>query len=728
MCACLAEPSDGEQWWLGKGTEQTIAVDSASGRLAHWVVRGEDILSAACGFSLMDATNGETDIPSLIRITRKPDQSIEVESWSRRLELNVMAIYSLQESGAILIDCNVTDLAKRDRAITVSFMADLRPSSWGYGNTWMGDRLQVERLGPGRGPNQIDPFSGHKQSQIPLGSLDDGRVNIAFANSMRKTRFFSYFAEGLDDGAARLVMKVDLGLVGETANFPHQADFQFALLCNDGDTGVRGAFQSYYRTFPDCFAYRSPQGGWALWVGGDEALTAALECGMAYDQWEFDLGKSMESVTKIQKAGLKAMAYSEPWGVWHPIRPEWLKENWKTAAPKPVCANSFYCPIDTEAFKRELANDLEDGTPSDRFPCVTRDFVAKVLLNTAITGNHDEWIFHAYSRDGHSFPWTPNADRKAWASGIVMVNSSPYLPHPNRYDLQLAQLEYSANILMTNGMPKLDGVYLDSLVFYLAWDYYNFNREHWKNATVPLTFAVVDGKAVPAMHNALANAEFLAEFRRYCDRHGYFNVVNTWFPVTQYNIGFIDTLGAGEHSGSGLQKAADFRTFRFLAKDKPISTCDYRLLEPNVTVEEIDARCNLALMYAIMPGTSNGWDRKTSVDKIRQVMPKYATLQRTLMAAGWEVLTHATVDNGGLIERWGHSAQDGLYFTVRNEGDKEARLTVILPADKYPNAVFSGAEELLDGTPVAFEAQKDGWLLSLDIPAKRTQVLRLQQH
>ena len=709
---------------LGNPDTQAIGFDTEKGTLSSWTVSGTDLAmkTAPSGFSATDEMTGQHENFLPTRIYKK-DGRLFYKGICKELRLELDAVFSPGTGNALLADCTVVDLKRKDRAVTVAFTAALKPGDWGFGNSWSNNALGIEKVAPGRGANQVDGFSGHNQSQVPLGSLDNGKQNVSLAHSMRKTRFFSYGASVAGNGTAYLNVSVPLGLSGITENFPHKADFQFAFLGGKGETGIRGAMQNYYHAFPECFKSRAPYGGWALWVFSKPELQAARECGMGYDQMEFEYTNPLDIVPAIQKTGLAAMQYSEPWTIWMPIPHEWVKAHKKKISTLPASVfKDFYVPINTADYRKFLASDLKSEVVSDRYPGLTRSFTAQALTNSAIETENGEWVFHCYPMK--DFPWTSNAERKNWSGGFLLANPNPKLPHPNRYDIQLNQVEYIAKQLK-NINRKLDFIYLDSVVFGAGWANYNFRHEHWKYTDTPLTFARVNGKAVPALHNALSNADFLAEFRRYCDENGYAIFDNSWHPVIACHIGYIDALGAGEHVASNPLNPADLRTFRFLAGCKPISTQDYRLSFVETTVEEMDARLNRALMYGIYSGTSDRWKNQEVTARLLKICPKYARLLNLINQAGWEVLPKATVNQDALIERWGNHPASGLYFTVLNPAAESKRVTLSLRAEDYAKTAFTGAKELVDHAPLEFKTDSAKTQITFFIPAGRTYLIQL---
>ncbi len=717
LLAAASAPAWAADMAVGSPAQQAITVDSVSGKITGWTVNGRQMLAAPAEFTVVDEATGEKGSFEAVSVTRRVN-SVVFKGSCADLGLELEAVFAPGKDDSVIVDCTLTDLTGTDRAVTVALHPQFLSGSWNYGHLWTDSGY--EHVAPGRGSNQADSFSGHNESQIPLGSFDNGEVNLTLAHSMRKPRFVAYAGHVSAEGNASIGMRVALGMSQDTLNFPGKADFQFAFLGTEGGTNIRGAFDEYYKAFPECFETTAPQGGWALWLGED-IIDEAAACGMVTNQQEYEYSVPLSSVPLSQQNGIASLQYSEPWGMWMPIDREWLAGNIRKDAVRLPYAHEYNSYVDTAAYREYLAADLGSEVASDRYPGLTRDFTARVLENVAIEDHTGEWVFHCFG--GGNFPWTPNEERKDFAGGFLLTNCSPWLPAPNRYDIQLNQVEYTAGRLEAAGL-KLDMVYLDSLVFGVGWGYYNFRRDHWQYTTVPLTWAMVDGKAVPAMHNALQNAEFLKEFRKYCDEHGYSILVNSWNPVVAYHIGYIDALGCGEHVAVEPVNPTEFRIFRFLGKNKTLSTQDYRLSDCDVA--GMDVRLNRGLMYGVWSGTSNKWTHPDVVAKLMQICPHYKELLSAVNSAGWEVLTNASVAPVNPIERWGEAPASGLYYTVMNRAGDTQELTVTVDKKKLPQVAGCSAVELVDGTAVSVSETTDALIIKLQVEGGRTKLLQIK--
>ena len=78
------------------------------------------------------------------------------------------------------------------------------------------------------------------------------------------------------------------------------------------------------------------------------------------------------------------------------------------------------------------------------------------------------------------------------------------------------------------------------------------------------------------------------------------------------------------------------------------------------------------LFYGIFPtfctnlGSIDYWSTPDLYNRDRSLFNAYIPAIQKIDLAGWEPVTHATVDSGCYIERWGNASTGDLYFTVYN--------------------------------------------------------------
>jgi hypothetical protein len=714
---------------------------SETGSITSITVRETDLFATERrnGFSIRDVVANHS-VPVEGHFTRQNNGNVLFNGNTADLGIELNATFS-DSNGVIFVDVTVTDKLHKDRAIDAVFTMAFKGESWQFGNIWHSNSTLTENVTPGRGANQIDPINGIDVSQIPLGACLCPQTGIALAHSMKSPRFNAYKFFVTSNNTGVLSLTTALGLAAETVKFPYQARYSFALFGFAPEAGMRAAMAEYYRIFHDCFEHNfgDYSGGWALHIPQNN-LKLAKRAGMGTNQKEFDYLAARDPTALVKEitdntvAGLRILAYCEPWGIWHPFPKGWIDTH-------RIDKLGLVSSIDPTTLRNFLQNDANDKThTADRFPGkLKRADIVKIIENTAIEPQPDSWGITYHTKD---FPWATNQDRKTFEGAVILANSDPDLPSPNRWDLTWgpqSQVGLVARMIEEHGGTESIGVYLDSEAFGLGWGNFNYRRDHWIHTDVPLSYARDPKKQIrPALPMALSNLEFLRKNYDEAHRRGWCVAGNTWHPVVQFSVAYLDFVGAGEHWENTFQPQTDYRIFRFLAYRKPVSTMDYVLHFSTVPpTEEIiktvhEPRCNYLLLYGIFPGTANAWNQPKKIALILPVMEKYAELIRTINLAGWQPLTVAKIEgemvNQVLVERWGNNPENGLYFTIRAKNDDVPAGQMCLTFDT--NSLKVGdrftATELVDGKIVTTTIKDGKATLTFDLPAKRTLLIALR--
>jgi hypothetical protein len=736
-CFCTAET---DELTIGNnnGVKLTFSDD---GHIIGITVRETNLFTAKqrTGFSIRDVMENRS-VPVEGHFTKINDKKVLFNGTAADLGIKLDAVFS-DSNGVIFIDVTVIDKLHKDRAIDAVFTMAFKGESWQFGNIWCSNSTLTENVTPGRGANQIDPINGIDVSQMPLGACVCPQTGIALAHSMKSPCFNAYRFFVTKNNTGVLSLTTALGLAAETAKFPHQAQYSFAIFGFESDAGMRAAMTEYYRIFHDCFEHNLGDypGGWALHIPQNN-LKLAKRAGMGTNQKEIDNLAAHDPTALVKDiadntaAGLRVLVYSEPWGIWHPFPKGWIDTH-------RIDKLGFISSIDVTTFHNFLQNDANDKThTADRFPGnLTRADIVKIIENTTIEHQPDVWGITYHTKD---FPWATNQERKTFEGAAILANSDPDLPSPNRWDLtwgQQSQVGLVASVIEEHGGTEPIGVYLDSEVFGMGWGNFNYRRDHWIHADVPLAYTRDQkGQIRPVLPMALSNLEFLRKNHDEAHRRNWCVAGNTWHPMVQFSIAYIDLIGAGEQWENTFQSQSDFRTFRFLAYRKPVSTMDYVLHFSTVppteeTVQTVhEPRCNYLLLYGIFPGTANAWNQPKKIALILPIMEKYAGLIRTINLAGWEPLTTAQVEgemvDQVLVERWGNKPENGLYFTVRAKDDKVPVGQVCLTFDTNSLGVGDRftATELVDSKTVTTTIKEGKVTLIFDLPVKRTLLIAIR--
>ncbi len=727
---------------LGLKSGDLTLIADRSGEVSGFLVGGREYLNGPQQpFCAFDAATEQTERFSGA-FSRNESGELVFRGQAPKLELALEATYApLPGRNAFLVQVELQDLTLRDRAIRLQYDLTLKPAAWRFGSNWDRSPNGAVACHPGLSYAQVENVGEMPASQPPWLLADDGVNGVMLAHSMMNPRFFSYSLYYSPEREATLTWQVPLGLSSATAKFPNRARLEFLLGGFDGRYSARGGMQAYYDAFPEIYRSRlKERGAWALWIP-DATLATAKKCGMLLNQreWDLDFHSNPEQAMKLwqdtQAAGLKVLLYSEPWGVYMPFPNNWVDENSTGPAP-----SSYQTAADTAKMKALFAQDAGDPAPSDRFPgTLTRDDIVKIVENCAIEYTPEgDWRLNAYGKEG--FVW--DGPRRGMDTGLLILNCDPELPRPNRTNITWEQARYGYIFEQAAKYGlKTDGLYLDSELYFAGWNEFNFRRDHWQYADVPLTYTVRDGKPLLAQHMCLANHDFLVWNRAEADKRDLFVAGNVWNPVIQFLVPYVDMVGVGEHWDTKPENFAgminEFKVFRNYSGNKLLSTMDYVLNfgggvpETPEAIEEImEPRLNTCLMYGIYPGTANAWMYPEKVAMLVPVFERYVPIFDAITAAEWQVIPQMEVkgEGAGTIfrERWGKTPADGLFFTLHNP-DAAAK-TVTLewnPAD-FGVKEFTSLTEMVGKQPVAVSHRDGKALAQVEIPARRTIALQVR--
>jgi hypothetical protein len=304
----------------------------------------------------------------------------------------------------------------------------------------------------------------------------------------------------------------------------------------------------------------------------------------------------------------------------------------------------------------------------------------------------------------------------------ITTNCDPDLPGFNRYQF-VVQDEIKPAIKM-----NVDGIYFDSM----EWNWHhdlNYRAEHFKTTDYPLTFSI--NVVRPAIWNFTSEFEFMKKIAGEMHTQGKLAMGNGhgWNPFAASNLDLFGAELSWYYSGDHNTEALDFK--RAISFQKPIvfllneGLNDKAFTDAPYTGYEIYFEKLLA--YGFFPSffSTNAssdpyWQDHKKVENGRPFFKKYIPIIKQIAAAGWQPVTFAAVNDANVrIERFGKA--DKLYFTVRNNGDKDMKC-ILVPdlAELNLPAKFS-AVELVSNQPVKIENNK----LYINIPAQRTQVIQI---
>ena len=449
----------------------------------------------------------------------------------------------------------------------------------------------------------------------------------------------------------QLCLELDLGLSPATDKFPSTNDFSFFFKQMKGGGDFRSATQLYYKRYPEFFKPRtSKQGIWTLWMPEDKVFAP----------WDFQIGWNQVEINydltnpEIKCSWQKpTYAYTEPWGYYllFPSKKGYTKSE-----------------VASADIKKEL-NDASKASPEaidNYIRGVKMRESAQAVMNSAIcvdpAGN---WKAKHWAGFGISSESDPKKIMEKYGYlhySMVLCNPDLDLPVPNRGKLSLERE------LGRIKQKDIQGIQLDSFCAFAGMLSDNYRRSHWKYADIPLTFSTRN--KVPVQLHYFACIEYLRDMRKWCDKNNKLIGANIYWPWTTFTAPMLDSIGCGE-SSILLNLNRWFLNLRTLAPKKMISILDYQFLTWNGNKadyeKEFSARMEKGLLYAVFPGTGDGWNDSARVERARALYRKYIPLYTCIAQAGWEPLTLASTDSKAcLIERYGNFNAGSMYLVIRN--------------------------------------------------------------
>ncbi|MHB1196386.1 MAG: hypothetical protein ACYC0A_06060 [Lutibacter sp.] len=116
------------------------------------------------------------------------------------------------------------------------------------------------------------------------------------------------------------------------------------------------------------------------------------------------------------------------------------------------------------------------------------------------------------------------------------------------------------------------------------------------------------------------------------------------------------------------------------------------------------------------------WKDAEKIENGRPFFKKYIPIIKQIAGAGWEPVTEAVTNVESVrIERFGDDKE--LFFTVRNNGNKDVQCVVSLNLEQLKIFRKFSATELVGGQPIKVDKNK----LHITIPVNRTQVIQILQ-
>jgi hypothetical protein len=565
-----------------------------------------------------EAPAGSMDAAEMGRVTAFPKAklSITAQITQRRDHLWVTGIVE---------DTRRAD----DRAVDVVFRLPFRPAVWWprisegiepQRATKATARMADRDLPPGAAVLETRKENGLEQDVLPIGCVTDPKQRTGIAIAIPPDfpcRF--RFAYVPDAGCLELTLLFGLSTAAP-AELKGCAPFRFVIMPADGRWGLRDAVRRYYAIFPTAFQRKTQSSG--LWLFAVPSFTQVPDP----DNYAFWEGPRL---TELDQA-LAHKIENYPYIIVGQREITYLKD--KPSGYEDVLAALKQEPARTKKSKVGWAE-------------------VKALVESC--GLHDaqgRWVHQLRSTE-----WGGN-------SITFPLNPSPFLAGRTVSSTVLSEVEATLK-----DYPRLAGIYVDSLA---SWgSFYNHRREHFAAVRAPLS---QDDAGQVCIANWMPHVDFLRELRRRIGGRLVFG--NGIRPGRAFCAFECDILGV-ETAAGDLRHRRNLDFYRTVGGAKPFLFLFYSPKDiPRATAEEYVQRFIAMGLSPEVKGEPWGCNKKRDADLLAKFLPIY----RRLDLAGWQPVTHATVEPRTLwLERFGTKPPD-LYFTLYNPTDKplDARLTL----------------------------------------------------
>jgi hypothetical protein len=581
--------------------------------------------------------------------------------------LNLKLVYEIKEQASHLeITGKITDLTKKDRAITLTFALPVDAEGWQWWDDIRRGRTISGKIEYSNTSTVRCGLTG-TMSVYPLCAINNNKYGIALAIDMSKPAVYRLIYHA---GLKQLLIAYDFGLVPDTKNFPSSAEFKFIIYRFNPAKGFRSALKKYMEIFPDYFVVRSKEQG--IWMPFTDVSTVE-----GWQDFGFKYHEGNNNVPFDDANGILSFRYTEPMTWWMPMQKD--------------------LPRTAETAIRIRDSLLESKKQDEKI-------AAQVSVNCAM-----------YDINGK--PYLLFLDTP-WCNGAVWsLNPNPYLKQkPNFADWHWNDA-LKERLYGKNSKGILDGEYLDSLEGYVTADI-NFRREHFTDTTVPLTFSTTAKR--PGLFKGLAVFEFT---KWICDdvhsmgKQTFANGVPYRFT---FLCPWLDIMGTEtDWNRNGKWNPVPDSTmclWRSMCGAKPYLILMNTIYDNFTTnlVEKYFQRCAFYGFYPSMfshnASENPYWQNPKWYNRDRLLFKKYIPIIKRIAETGWNPVTCAESENPSVfIEQFGRETDSVFFITAFNSAGSTQQTIIKLPDSlKTPIAIT----ELISGNSIKPE-KSNKWNLTL---------------
>jgi len=596
------------------------------------------------------------------------------------LGLKLVAEFS-EHPDHLAVSGTVSDTSGADRAITLVFALPVDAQGWAWHDDPRRERTIKPRL---EYMNAVQMGTGATglASLYPWACINDADSALALGLDMSSP---AQYRIGYNAGTRQFFIAYDFGLSRETSNFPGSASFKFVIYRSEPGWGFRSAAKKFYSIFPEHFRCRSKKQG--IWMPFTDVSTV-----QGWQDFGFRYHEGNNNVPFDDRAGILSFRYSEP-STW------WMR-----------------MPKDVPRTEQGVLQHLQ-GLAGSRNPAIRRAAQA-----VEVSGSRD-----GKGRRQFLIRNTP------WCDGAVFsLNPNPFIPGASE-----ARMYWNEGVKRRLYGPGAggvqDGEYLDSLEAYVTATE-NFNREHFRTTTLPLTFSKDSKK--PVIHKIFSTYEFTRWLSQ--DLHGMKKLL--FANAVPHRFGFLcaslDVMGTETNwlrSGTWSPPPDSWFLFkRAMCYQKPyllLMNTRFDAFTP-LLVEKYFQR---SLFYGIYPSMFSHnasddpyWKNPKWYNRDRHLFKRYIPLVKRVAEAGWEPVTYASSSNPKVyVERFGPRAEGDLYLTLLNASSERQEAVIHVSSQPLNVAEVTQVEDLVTGARLAASAAADGLEIPTELDPEQVRVLWL---
>ncbi|HET7119327.1 MAG TPA: hypothetical protein VFI29_22720 [Hanamia sp.] len=477
-----------------------------------------------------------------------------------------------------------------------------------------------------------------------------------------------------------LVAEFDVATSPLTDKFPNRSFFKLCRFTFDAGWGMRAALKRYYSIYPGSFKKRVTREGIWLPFTPLRKIRNWKDFGFAYHETSWRStdqknGRKVPTITSDKETGVLSFQYTEPWDIQLPIQ--------SSAIDYKTLVSSGIVPKSQKEFLDISATEDKNGLWQVR------------RLKT---------------------PWF----KSGWAVSIT-TNCNPDILGESRYrDILKDEINPATKL-------NVDGIYFDSM----EWNWHNdlnYRGEHFKYTNYPLTFS--KDVAKPAIWNFTSEFEMMKKIAEEMHSQGKLVMGNghAWNPFAAANLDLFGAELSWYSSGDHDTRALDFK--RVISYQKPIvfllneglndtafTRFPYKGYE--VYFEKLLAYDFFPSFFSEDASSDPYWQDSIKVERGRPFFKKYIPIVKQLSQAGWQPVTNATTTANAIrTERFGEG--DKLFFTIRNNGKKDADCTVSFDLLALGLQKFSANEMI---SQHSLKVQKNN--VYIIVPGGRTKVIQI---